>query len=115
MKRIVVTGGRDYENSAMVYDILSFLNPDEVYFGDCPTGVDKYVKMWCEENISGLFYKEFKADWTKHGRSAGPIRNREMLVAAGSNAVTVAFPGGKGTKDCVNQSIVLCRMVMEVI
>ena len=49
------------------------------------------------------------ADWRRHGRAAGPIRNRELLELAISRAealssaaapvsvLVVAFPGGAGT------------------
>jgi hypothetical protein len=41
------------------------------------------------------------ADWSRHGRAAGPIRNREM-VAAGATCC-VAFPLGRspGTRGCM--------------
>ncbi|MFO8238205.1 MAG: SLOG family protein [Prochlorococcaceae cyanobacterium] len=56
------------------------------------------------------------ADWHRHGRAAGPIRNRELLELAISRAVAlssaaapvsvlvVAFPGGAGTASLVQQA-----------
>jgi hypothetical protein len=56
------------------------------------------------------------ADWRRHGRAAGPIRNRELLELAISRAVAltsaaapvsvlvVAFPGGAGTASLVQQA-----------
>jgi hypothetical protein len=56
------------------------------------------------------------AQWQLHGRAAGPIRNRELLVQAVARAVShsspgcltsvlvVAFPGGAGTASLVQQS-----------
>ena len=43
--------------------------------------------------------EHFPADWARHGNSAGPIRNGQML-AAGKPELVVAFPGG-GTADIV--------------
>ncbi len=48
--------------------------------------------------------------WQQHGRSAGPIRNRQMLHQAiaqlalrpaGAALLVVAFPGGPGTASLV--------------
>ena len=56
------------------------------------------------------------AEWGRHGRAAGPIRNRELLKQAIARAVAhtspvdqvsvlvVAFPGGAGTASLVQQA-----------
>ena len=56
------------------------------------------------------------AQWERHGRAAGPIRNRELLEQAIARAVAhtspvsiasvlvVAFPGGVGTASLVQQA-----------
>lgn len=47
---------------------------------------------------------EFPANWKKFGRSAGPIRNREMANAA--DAVLAVWDGeSRGTNDMINQAI----------
>lgn len=51
--------------------------------------IDWAVVNWCP-------FVEFRADWDKHGKAAGPIRNQRML-AEGKPDLVVAFPGGKGT------------------
>lgn len=56
------------------------------------------------------------AEWRRHGRAAGPIRNRELLELAVARALAhtspgvstsvlvVAFPGGPGTASLVHQA-----------
>jgi len=56
------------------------------------------------------------AQWQRHGRAAGPIRNRELLEQAIDRALAhtspghhtsvlvVAFPGGPGTASLVQQA-----------
>jgi hypothetical protein len=56
------------------------------------------------------------AHWQRHGRAAGPIRNRELLEQAVARAVAhsspscqvsvlvVAFPGGAGTASLVREA-----------
>ena len=112
--KIVVTGGRGYEDFDMVARVLDSLDPDEVYVGDCPTGVDAITLQWCQ--VSKVKRQRFKARWTEFGRAAGPRRNREMLNAAVEDEVKilVAFPGGKGTKDCTYAATRLDMIVLRV-
>lgn len=51
------------------------------------------VVNWCD-------CKEYPADWKKYGKSAGYIRNKQMLVE-GNPDLVIAFPGGKGTANMV--------------
>jgi K+-sensing histidine kinase KdpD len=56
------------------------------------------------------------AQWERHGRAAGPIRNRELLEQAIAKAMAhtspgslasvlvVAFPGGPGTASLVREA-----------
>jgi len=56
------------------------------------------------------------AEWRRHGRAAGPIRNRELLELAVARAeahtspgvstsvLVVAFPGGSGTASLVREA-----------
>lgn len=39
-------------------------------------GVDRLGEAWANANYIPI--KKFPADWEKHGRAAGPIRNQEM-------------------------------------
>jgi hypothetical protein len=52
---------------------------------------------WAESQ--GVTVEAYPADWKKHGRAAGPIRNQRMLDE--NPDILVAFPGGKGTADMV--------------
>jgi hypothetical protein len=109
--RIVCTGGRDFKNYEIVYSTLEILSPHFVYVGCCPTGVDKYVREWCasqkdRDHINGTTTFDsavFKADWDGLGRPAGPIRNSKMCAAAAKAGckLLLAFPGNKGTNDCI--------------
>jgi hypothetical protein len=45
----------------------------------------------------------FPADWVRHGRAAGPVRNTRMLND-GEPDLVIAFPGGHGTADMVKQA-----------
>lgn len=99
--KVIVTGGRDYSNRKKVYEVLDKLNPDVVVQGGAP-GADYLAREWAL--YRGKKSLTYGVDWEKHGKAAGPIRNREML-AKNSDAIVVPFPGGRGTANCVNEAI----------
>ena len=56
--------------------------------------------MWCElGTFSRIPVTEFKVEWKKYGRAAGPIRNKAMLDYIGKSGLLIAFPGCKGTAN----------------
>ena len=107
---VVVAGGREYENypelSQKLDQIISQLNiPDEsgnkmkvnIISGGA-RGADTLAEKYAQERGMGL--QVFKADWEGQGLSAGTNRNRQMAEAGD---VLVAFPGGTGTENMVQQ------------
>lgn len=53
---------------------------DEVLVGDCPTGIDLFIREYFKQE--GISTTVFVADWDNHGKAAGPIRNGEMTKHA---------------------------------
>lgn len=98
--RLAFTGGRDYapvsEDAAELTRLVQRLEPSLILVGDCPTGVDPWVKCWAE--AGDMPCQVFEADWRAYGKAAGPIRNQSMIDLA---QALVTFPGGKGTANCV--------------
>jgi hypothetical protein len=74
---------------------------DEVWVGDCPTGVDRCVRATVR---SRRMLVVAHAPWDEFGTPAGPLRNSLMANAAD---VLYAFPerhevaAGSGTWDCI--------------
>ena len=60
-------------------------------------GADRLSGEWATDR--GIEVFACPADWKRHGRGAGPIRNRQMLDHKPD--LLVAFPGGRGTADMV--------------
>lgn len=97
MNQFIVTGGRDFDNWDMVCDVLSYLEPDLIIQGGA-TGADALARRWADENEVPCI--TIPAHWHRYGRAAGPMRNAIMLDTY-PNAAIVAFPGGRGTANCV--------------
>lgn len=101
---VAVTGGRDFNHIDFIYKTMNEVNIKydvyEYVFGDAH-GVDAHVQKWVIENK--LNHKKYYADWGFHGKSAGPIRNKQILDECRPNLL-IAFPGGRGTANMVIQA-----------
>lgn len=99
--RVLVCGGRDYDEKWFLFDVLNALDSVSVVIQGGAKGADALAKEWA--NIKGIPCEEFKADWVTYGRAAGPMRNLRMLEDGKPNVV-FAFPGGRGTADMIRHA-----------
>lgn len=101
--RILVCGGRDFDDVARIYRALDHLHQTfGITFlieGDA-RGADRIAGRWAKEN--GVEHHPEPADWDQYDNAAGPIRNKKMLTFDIEGVV--AFPGGSGTRDMIKQS-----------
>jgi len=103
-KRIIIAGGRDFKDYDLLYKSVYKLVKEHdlynpiIYTGDA-RGADKLGNKFAKKNKLELV--KFPADWDKHGKSAGFIRNAEM---ANDADYLVAFWDGKskGTKHMID-------------
>lgn len=102
--RVLVGGGRDYADRKKVFDTLDSIRKElgtiTIIHGGA-SGADALALAWAMAR--GFDSLQFKADWNKHGRAAGPIRNQQMLDE-GHPDLVIAFPGGCGTADMVRRA-----------
>ena len=96
-KKILVCGGRNYNNRETVRRTLDRIKPAEIIHG-AARGADTLAGEYARDR--GIPCRSFPADWQRHGRPAGFIRNRQMLDE-GKPELVVAFPGGPGTRNMV--------------
>ena len=101
--RVLVTGGRDFSNRELLFETLDRLHAVRGFtvliHGDA-NGADRLAGEWGAAR--GVTVEVHPADWKKHGRAAGPIRNQKMLEEKPD--LVVAFPGGRGTADMVRKA-----------
>lgn len=100
--KICVTGGRDFNDKDFIVKTLSkFVGQNIILAHGGASGVDEIsAEFACQQGWPVI---EYKADWKKYGNSAGPIRNEEMLFKFKPHML-IAFPGGKGTLNCINNA-----------
>lgn len=99
--RVLVCGGRDFEDyvhAARVLDVLHADHEIELVIHGGARGADHCADRWARARL--VTRKVYPALWAQFGKSAGMIRNKAML-ADGKPDVVVAFHGGKGTANMV--------------
>jgi UDP-N-acetylmuramoylalanine-D-glutamate ligase len=110
--KVLVCGGRGYDDRARLYRLLDF-NREKItcIVHGGASGADALAHWWANEREVPV--EVYEADWKKHGRSAGPKRNIQMLQTAKPDLV-VAFPGGPGTAHMVKIARAAKVRVIEV-
>ena len=103
--RVLVCGGRDYADTPTMYRVLDDLLSEHgslVVIEGGARGADALAEAWTRNNNAphNVGHLQFPADWKKHGKGAGPIRNHQMLTE-GKPDMVLAFPGGRGTAHMV--------------
>ncbi|KKN76153.1 hypothetical protein LCGC14_0373480 [marine sediment metagenome] len=93
MDKIIVAGGRDFDDYFMVCLTLErrFAINDEIVSGGAK-GADALGERYAHEQATN--FRRFPADWDRYGKGAGWRRNKEMAEYAD---VLIAFWDGKST------------------
>jgi hypothetical protein len=100
--RVIVCGSRDWQDSRRIRDRLLFLPEHATIVHGDARGADSIADGWAK--ISGFAIEPHPADWERHGKRAGPIRNEEM-AALGAD-ICIAFWDGTstGTADMLKRA-----------
>ena len=112
--KILVTGGRnykDYDRLVRELDAVSKDRATHIIHGGA-SGADLLARQYAIAAANDIQEVVCPANWMMQGRAAGPIRNQKMIDLKPD--VVVAFPGGKGTADCVRRAKAAGIPVIEV-
>lgn len=102
--KICIAGGRDFDNydvlARVVDQVIAELPAPITIVSGKAKGADSLGERYAQER--GLDVLLFPADWKKHGRGAGPIRNAQMAEEAD---MLIAFWDGtsRGTANMIGQ------------
>jgi hypothetical protein len=101
--RALICGGRDFTDSRKFMRCMDQMNeqygPFSCIIQGGARGADRLAAGLADHLM--VECEEYPADWTTHGRAAGPIRNQQML-AEGRPDIVFAFEGGRGTASMVS-------------
>lgn len=98
---VLVCGGRDYTDRATVRARLTQLPEDSIVIQGGAPGADRLAYEVAEKSWH-LHTATVKAKWVKYGKRSGPLRNAAMLKL--KPTLVIAFPGGRGTENCIAQA-----------
>ena len=102
--RIVCTGSRGWTDEATIqrrFRALSKGRGTHIIVGEA-RGADEMVAL--EALRRGFTLSVATADWERHGKRAGPIRNRQMLDLKPDLVLAFQRGDSPGTKDTINEA-----------
>lgn len=111
--KILIAGSRTITDMDILLKVIKLsgykiTSSDEIVSGGA-RGVDTLAEIYAKNN--GIPIKIFKADWNKHGKSAGVIRNYEM--AKYCDIGIVIHNGSNGSMNMVRNLIKFNRDFFE--
>lgn len=108
--KVLVCGSRNYHNFDEINSVLLLLKNlhgiDLIIHGGAH-GADALASLWAI--LNNVPQIQFKPEWKKYGKAAGPMRNKKMLEE-GLPDMVIAFPkdgdlsASKGTRNMVEQA-----------
>ncbi len=102
--RVLACGDREWTNSNLIAETLGDLPFDTIIEGE-QRGADRLAREFARS--WGRHFIPYPANWTRYGRAAGPIRNKQMLDS-GKPDLVVAFHNhieeSKGTANMLCQA-----------
>jgi hypothetical protein len=110
--RALICGSRDWTDRAAVAVVLEGLRVESidvfeplVVVEGCAGGADSVAHAWEEDQW--VAHEHYPADWRRHGKAAGPIRNQQMLDTKPEVVwafVTKPLEESRGTADMVRRA-----------
>lgn len=104
--RYLICGDREYSNRDRMKKVILGVSDIDTIIHGAARGADSLAGNIAEE--LGITILVFPAKWNEYGKSAGPIRNTEMLVVGKPHRV-LAFHDNviesKGTRDMVTKAL----------
>ena len=113
--KTIIAGSRDFNDYNLLKSQLDYYRMHknditEVVSG-CARGADTLGEFYANEQ--SIPVKQFPADWDKHKRASGPIRNRQMAEYADC-LIAVWDGSSRGTKNMIDEMNKLNKPVFVI-
>ena len=113
MRKVIVTGSREFNVVTVIFDALTEVDPQLVIHGGA-RGADSWAEDWAHRNErdSHVFRPKWKSAYGTN-KAAGPMRNQRMLEAyPGTLVLAFITPTARGTWDCITRARLLGHEVI---
>lgn len=102
--RLIIAGGRDFKDYDKLCEVMKTFveehpGQDIVVIIGTAAGADRLGERWAHDNDIPVM--RYPADWQRYGKSAGFIRNRDM-VSNGTHLIAFWDGQSKGTKHMID-------------
>ncbi len=109
VERVGIAGSRRYMKQGLVRRFVESLDVNTIIVSGGALGVDTWAEQ-AAKNL-GMRVEVYLPDWDKHGKSAGFIRNGEIV--ANSDLIAAFWDGkSRGTMDTVRKAHKAGRSVL---
>lgn len=101
--RVLVCGSRTWDRHGPIYYAIGTLPRESVVIHGAAPGADRIAAQWA--HYFNHHVEAYPADWKRHGKAAGPIRNQRMLDEGKPDKVLAFWDGtSRGTKDMIDRA-----------
>lgn len=97
--KLIIAGTRTFDDYGLLCESIDRMNGVEEIISGGASGADSLGELYAKANE--LSIKRFPADWNKHGKSAGYIRNKEMAEYA-THCIVFWDGISKGSKHMID-------------
>jgi hypothetical protein len=100
----IIAGDRNFQDEEVLKEAIieSRFGITKVISGGAK-GADKLGEAWAERN--DIPFEVCEAQWDKHGKSAGPIRNKKMAREFNAEAcICILMPSSRGTRSMIKEA-----------
>jgi hypothetical protein len=104
MRKVLITGSRDYHDVGLIFQELDALRAqigDFMLIEGGATGADQIGRQWARTR--GLPVVTVEANWSVYRKAAGHIRNGWMVSLEPDHCVAFPLATSRGTYDCIRQ------------
>jgi len=102
--KLAIIGSPEFDDYSYMKKILDYYlkaeNIDEILTNDDSRGTAILVKKYAQNNE--IECQEYKAHWTKHGRAAGVMRNKNLVKNCN---ILIVFRLSSGSNQGVDDAI----------
>ena len=106
---VLITGSRSWADEATIRAVLRGLPANTtILHGGCHCGSDAIADRLARQ--LGFAVEVMPADWQKHGRAAGPIRNAAMAERC-TRAIAFWDGASRGTASAIAEVQGRCKQV----